>query len=425
MTMIMRSLPPVRVPAIHLAGTNGKGSVSAILESCLREAGLRTARYNSPHLLEPRDALRLDGILPPAQRQGLKATTFEIATAAAYFLINEFKPDVMIIECGMGGAGDATNVIPAELTLASALTSIGLDHTAFLGDSIAAITEVKARIAVSGGLLCVASQPHHGALGVARQVARERGARVVEARRSIELPKPRTMSLRPFVEPPATLVETSLGHSNISTSLSLPGTHQLDNLSLALTVLHEVRQDPRALSIQPRLAYISDNALRSGVAKTRWAGRCSWVQCKNVPILVDGAHNEDSARTLRQYIDSLVIEHRRPTTFIVSLSHSQGKTVESVLRPLLRPGDSVAIVDFSTPVEGMPWIQPVRKEVVRDAATSMVGNRVWMAQGTGPRALQDALRWATADWAEKGPGLVVVCGSLYLVADLYRLLRFV
>lgn len=456
MRAIMSALPPLRVPAIHLAGTNGKGSVSAILESCLRAAGLRTARYNSPHLLEPRDAVRFNGMPPTPEEYAmatqhiqaisdyheLRATTFEIATAAAYHLINQRQPDVMIIECGLGGAGDATNVIPADVTLASALTSIGLDHTAFLGTSIAAITEQKANIAVSGGFLFVAPQTHPDALAMARRVSSERGANLLEVQPSTEISQngKGKMVLRPFEIPAATLVDTPLPINpafntgpmpHIITNLSLPGAHQLDNVSLALTILHVLRQDRRALAIQPKLAQISNLALETGVSSARWSGRCSWVQWVDpntqqpFPILVDGSHNEDSARRLREYIDSLVIEPSRQVKFVVSLSSSQGKTVDSVLAPLLRPGDSVAAVYFSTPVEGMPWVSPVHKEAVRDVAKSLVGEagEVWVGNGSGPQAVQGALRWATADWDEKGPGLVVICGSLYLVADAYRLIR--
>lgn len=457
MRVIMTLLPPLRVPAIHLAGTNGKGSVSAILESCLLASGLNVARYNSPHLIDSRDAIRFNG-LPSTHDEYesaklhiqlicnshyIGATTFEVETAAAYLLIIQHQPDIMIIECGMGGIGDATNVIPHDVTLASALTSIGLDHTVFLGDSVAAITEQKAKIAVPEGLLFVAPQTHPDALNMAQRVAYERGSRLVPVKPSTEINPQRNVrvSLRPFELPAPTLIHTllpansSTGSANVGhllTKLSLPGAHQIDNLSLAIMILHVLRQDARALSILPKLARISDQSLQAGVASTKWHGRCSWEQWLHpglhqpFPILIDGAHNEDSARRLRHYIDSLIIEPRRPVTFIVSLSDSKGKSVRSVLGPLLRPGDSVAAVEFSTPVEGMPWVTPVPWAAVRSVSASLVGDlsRLWSDGGnsTGSQAVEDALRWVTADWDEKGPGLVVVCGSLYLVADVYRLI---
>lgn len=445
MTALMACLPPLRVPAIHIAGTNGKGSVSAILESCLRQAGLRTARYNSPHLIEPRDAIRIGGT-PPSQQayeeamhhvtqqsasRRIDATTFEIATAAAFLLINQSDADVMLIECGMGGAKDATNVIPNEIKLASALTSVGLDHTAFLGDTIAAITEEKSKIAPPNGLSFVAPQRYPDVNEVASRVAAGRNATTITALSSVRVEDldSASPSLSPAVT--STLVKTTLpgfasDNMELVTKLNLPGDHQLDNLSLALTLLHTLSHDGRAKRIQPKLAQISPEALKRGVEATRWAGRCSWIQWKDSTgedrsILVDGAHNSDSAASLRSYIDSL--EPSSPVTFVLSLSESKGKSIESVLTPLLRSGDRLAVVDFTTPVQGMPWIKSVPQEAVKIAAQAIVGDSgVYVEDGMGPEAVQKALQWATRRLDGEEPGLVVVCGSLYLVADVYRLI---
>ncbi|ORY27478.1 hypothetical protein BCR39DRAFT_227063 [Naematelia encephala] len=456
MRALMTKLPPLTVPAIHIAGTNGKGSVSAMLESCLISAGLKVARYNSPHLVEPRDAIRIDGQPPSladynnrmeevrkvAAASGIEPTTFELATAAAFCLINQSGADVMIVECGMGGARDATNVLPPDIVLASALCAVGFDHTSFLGDTIAAITEEKAAISVNNGLLFVAPQSYLEVIVTARRVASNKGARMVPAGQSIVAGESSRLSLVPFSGQPCRTVRTTLPsypESNTAASppiqlltvLSLPGKHQLDNLSLALTMLHVLRQDRRALSIQPKLSGITDGALRKGIAATRWEGRCSWVEWTasgtniRYPILVDGAHNRDSARTLRAYIDEVRVPTPQPNTFIISLSSSKDKTVESVLVPLIRPGDRIAIIDFTTPVEGMPWVAPVSKQAVFDAVRAITGelSEIYVGDGQGVSALQGALKWAVKDWDTKGPGLVVVCGSLYLVADVYRLIR--
>ncbi|TXT11054.1 hypothetical protein VHUM_01805 [Vanrija humicola] len=448
MSALMAGLPPLTTPAIHLTGTNGKGSVSAILESCLRSAGLRTARYNSPHLLEPRDAVRINGAPPSAEEytaavahvqkvsdsRGLQATMFEIGTAAAFLLANTAQPpvDVMIIECGMGGARDATNVMPPSITLASALSSVGLDHTAMLGNTIAAITREKSSIVVEGGALVVAPHLHPDALATAKQVCHERRAHLIESAPTTTVAPAGALALSPFKEPAAATVRTPLAGSPskaIDTHLSLPGGHQLDNLSLALTILDVLRHNPRALAIQPKLSGLTDDRLRIGVQSTRWSGRCSWLKCvdpasgQEIPVLVDGAHNGDSAATLRAYIDSLGLSPDRARTYVLSLSSSPGKTPESVLSPLLRPGDRVALVDFTTPVEGMPWVKPVERGEAHAAAAGLVGptGAVHSIAGSGPAAVAEALRWSVSDWPEHGPGLTVVCGSLYLVADAYRL----
>ncbi|KAK8861341.1 hypothetical protein IAR55_002160 [Kwoniella newhampshirensis] len=458
MRAVMTALRPLGVPAIHLAGTNGKGSVSAILESCLGAAGLNVARYNSPHLVEPRDAIRLNG-QPPSQKtyeeainliqrinrqSRIEATTFEVATAAAYDIINSAQPpiDVMIIECGLGGEKDATNIIPPELTLASALTSVGLDHTTFLGNSIEEITEVKSKIAVQGGLLIVGPQTYPQAVLTATRTAAEKGARVIEALRSEVIGQDSLpISLQPFRRPGPTFVKTPFPlafespsitkgiQPTLDTELSLAGKHQLDNLSLALTVLHTIRLDPRARGIQPKLAAVSDSAIKTGVMYCEWAGRCSWLEWTDlasgstIPILVDGAHNEDSACTLRAYIESLNIVPRPKIRFVISLSASPGKTVESVLAPLLKEGDEVEVVEFTTPVEGMPWIKAVPVEDAAEVARVLVGSRGRVEiGGTGVDGVDRALRRSVASSSDGEQKLVVCCGSLYLVADVYRLM---
>ncbi|OCF34619.1 hypothetical protein I316_03660 [Kwoniella heveanensis BCC8398] len=457
MQTLMSHLRPLSVPAIHLAGTNGKGSVSAILESCLMTAGLSVGRYNSPHLMEARDAVRINGRPPSPQafadatqiveslnaQAAISATTFEIATAAAYHLINNVQPplDIMIIECGMGGAKDATNIIPDQLKIASALTAVGLDHVSFLGDTITKIAEEKAKIAVPGGLLVVGQQPNPDAIHAARKIAAEKGARVFEALRSLTVSRPASpVSIKPFRRPSPTPVQTPLPaiydssrnlvgrEYMIDTQLSLGGQHQLDNLSLSLTILHAIRSDPRARSIQPKLELLNTRAIQTGVARAEWAGRCSWHEWLDpqsraiVPVLVDGAHNADSAWMLRSYIDSLSFTSRPKLRFVIGLSDSPGKSIESVLEPLLRPGDEVVLVEFSTPVEGMPWIKPVPVANMHRVTSRLVGqDAVRETRKIGPQGVEEALRWTAQDLAE-GDYLPVVCGSLYLVADLYRLL---
>ena len=443
MKRLMQLLPPMQTPAIHLAGTNGKGSVSAMLESVLRLSGLRVARYNSPHLIEPRDAIALDGAAPSisdyqiamtkvqhlAQANNIEATTFELATAAAFDLINAYGPDVMIIECGMGGIGDATNVIPPDLVLASGLTSVGLDHTAFLGNDLEEITEKKAGIAIPGGVLVVGSQVYNGVARVARRVAEENGARVVfaEAAQYVRSGKKVAPALdlrakEPKLPVRTIRVQTAAGKM-VECELGLAGEHQLDNASLAINLITTILCDPRAMQIQRKMALVSDESIKRGIASTRWKGRCELLSFSTngglVPVLVDGAHNFDSASTLRRYLDSLDITPTKALTWILGLSDSKGKTPESVVQPLIRPGDRVVCVEFAD-VEGMPWVRPVRPDTVAQIAGQCKASGVDVVADVAA-----AMRLVSAEregMSENDRGLVVVAGSLYLVADFYRLL---
>ena len=426
MKSLMRFVPPITTPAIHIAGTNGKGSVSAMLDTCLLAAGLRTARYNSPHLVEPRDAIRImgkpvtsdiytnaiDRFTRIASQHVPNSTNFEIQTAAMYFIVHSIQPqmDIMTIECGMGGARDATNVIPPDRILASVVTSIGLDHSEYLGTTIGSIAEEKAKITPPGGLLIVAPNIDPQAMISARQVAADRNAKLYVAPRAKQGAAIHPVSLQNLTTPPRTVVEVPIGNSTLTTELSLGGPHQADNLSLALSVLSTLRCDPRALAKQPRLAHLTDDTLRRGIAAATWDGRCSWLRYKGRPLLVDGAHNSESAAALRQHIDTLEFIDQR--TYILALSESKSKSPLSVLQSLLRKGDRVIATTFS-PVAGQPWTRPVAPQSIEEAV------RPWI--GEGQFTVADDLASALES-VGSGPGLPIVCGSLYLVADAYRLI---
>ncbi|WWC69000.1 uncharacterized protein I206_102936 [Kwoniella pini CBS 10737] len=452
MQTLMKQLQPLSVPAIHLAGTNGKGSVSAILESCLMAGGMNVGRYNSPHLIEPRDAIRING-QPPSrqayndamsivqdinQRLNIQATTFEIATTAAYYILNTMQPplDVLIIECGMGGLRDATNVIPDQIKLISGLTSVGLDHTSFLGDTVYAIAAEKSQIVPLGGALVVAPQVHQDALKAAQSTALQKKATVIQAYRSEEIPLPSSpITLKPFTPPQPRVIRTLLPDFSgkrrtsqgkeflsIDTELSLGGDHQLDNLSVALTILHTLRSDRQSIQLQPKLAGLNDRVIQLGVKRTEWAGRCSWLTYKALPLLVDGSHNSDSAEKLRDYIDKLNFIIKPKIRFIISLSSSPGKSIESVLRPLLRYEDEVICTEFSTPIEGMPWIKTHSMSDIAGVCSTLVGKNNVKFGGNGLEGLKAVLDNLVLQQSNDQETLNVVCGSLYGVADVYRLL---
>lgn len=453
MKKLVSFLPPMDIPYVHIAGTNGKGSVSAMVDSCLCASGLRTGRYNSPHLVTVRDAVLVNGkpvssgeytrhrtrVESAARDHGIQPSEFEVATATAFSIFTGQRPrlDVLIIECGMGGLRDATNVLDTSLQLCAVLTTVDLDHQKFLGDTIEAIATDKLGICCERGVLVVGKQDHHEVYEMARQEARGLDVELVETDKH-----PRVVSQGQ--DNGVRQVEVTLDgvhdapSTRVQVSLPLVGEHQLDNLATALAVLSSLEHHPRPLGIQPNLRQLSETAIHSGIRKTTWPGRCSWLNLvypppsigvmspssRHVDVLVDGAHNTSAATRLKEYINELGVPHNKPITYIISLSHSPPKTPASVLEPLLygcRSVDKVIPVAFSTPVEGMPWVQPVPVEQVRKAA---IEAGIWPenvispdAQGENGPSLVQALQ--TLDPHE--PGLVVVTGSLYLVADAYRM----
>lgn len=431
MHALMDLLPSVTIPTIHIAGTNGKGSVSAMLTAGLTASGFAVGTYNSPHLVTIRDSILINGQPIPqptydhrrslveqtASANKLDMSPFEVTTATAFvaFALASPKLDILVIECGMGGLRDATNVLDPARQLCSILTPVDLDHQQFLGNTVEEIATDKLGILpATGGSLIQGRQTHHSVVVLARSVCAAKQAKIVEV-------------LAPEVVSEAGPVELAVRLPTIDKECEqvwkvqppLQGKHQHDNLATALTALSFLRCSPSARQKVPRLADLKPKTLLAGVSKTRWRGRCDLVMLpselsggKRLRILVDGAHNTLAATHLREYIDTEVLDEGRPATFVLGLSHSPPKTPLDVLRPLLRSQDKVILVPFTTPVECMPWIKNVPPSELRAVAGEC---------GLAARSISEAqdLRAALLGLAEDDT--VVLTGSLYLVGDLYRL----
>ena len=466
-------LESFRRPTIHVAGTNGKGSVTSIIASILHASGLSVGRFNSPHLVSVHDSILINGqpVLPSVydharglviavdQRLNTAATPFELLTLTALHIFEAAKLDIVVLEVGMGGRHDATNVIPNECILVSVLTAVDLDHQKFIGDTVESIAEHKAGIARPGKPFILGAQRH---LTVE-----------VTARRVVEGPEIRghfitstpvhpchlgeeyhfSPSKRPFVAPPGQPIEFSSTPftSPIHAKLPLHGTHQLDNLSLSLTVISTLITHISAQTTRDNLARrITAETVRAGIECVSWPGRLTFHTLPRpvtagstldpLVVLVDGAHNAASAETLASYISELVA-HLKPRsklhiTYIIALSHSPPKTPFDTLSPiLLRHGSEgsmtkvrVAALRF-TPPEDMPWVACVPPLEVRDTVRQLIhlgDEDVWAAPNDllADCQLQRAFEWTEAGQAtHREEELVVLTGSLYLVADFYRLLK--
>lgn len=442
MQELMDHLPGIKIPTIHIAGTNGKGSVTAMLTSCLTAAGLRTGTYNSPHLVEVRDSILVGGqpissetyahrralVEKVAKNWNLDVSPFEMTTATAFmaFALAEPALDILVIECGMGGLRDATNVLPSLNQICAVLTPVDLDHQAFLGNTVEEIAADKLGILVEGGTLVVGKQEHAAVTRVVEKFGKKMGANVVfvEDAEVVKDAQAPTRTPKGASPPPLTRLRVPLpSGSYIEATSPLPGQHQNDNLVTALTILDVIRSSKDVLARVPALSKLTDDEVRTGLAATVWRGRCDWVELplqmtngKSIRVLVDGAHNTLAATRLRSYIDEVLVDTDLPVTFIVGMSHSPPKTAKDVLWPLLAPNDRVIGVSFTTPIEGMPWIKSVPFEEVKFAAVAcgLDEDKVDECE-----SLSTALTRAVAEMEDDG--LVVVTGSLYLVADLYRL----
>ena len=276
--------------AVHVAGTNGKGSVSAMIERALRESGLRTGLYTSPHLVDFRERIRVDGrwATEHALEDGLariqslpgsdERTFFEVATALAFEHFAREKAGWVVAEVGLGGRLDSTNVLEPEITV---MTRIGIDHAEILGTGLAAIAAEKAGIVKPGVPLVTGPQPPEAMAVLARTCA-ERGAPLLEARvRASRRAHPRLL-----------------------------GPHQLENRAVAIAALEALRA---------RGAPVDARAVRRGVDLAVWPGRLE--RCPHVRRLWwDGAHNLDA-------FEALVAAWRglghRPPALVLALSRDK------------------------------------------------------------------------------------------------------
>lgn len=446
--------PQMHFPVIHVAGTNGKGSTTAYLDAFLTHAaGLRPVRFNTPHLRTARDSVRRHGGLPidediwnlavqktrtaDASDVPIGATPFELLTVQALLactlLPEASRPDLLLIEVGVGGRLDATNVFPSENVLASVICPIARDHETLLGDTLTDIAREKAGIVKQHGLCVIADQgivsesftetDSIAVLNTLQDVCNAQHARAVYTRvpwsKLHPHSEPGCFSSR--VELEQTLAGTPEGHVCIPLEATLA---RITGASTALQTLWSIAHDHPTSDrwhklrqqIRTRMWESGPSVLASAAAQYSWEGRCEWKQLGAIPLLLDGAHNEASSQALRKYLDACIASTPELCiTWIISFSN--GKDVRGMLQALLKPRNGVkhrvALVPFSTPVEGMPWVKPMDPSSCVPEVRSMGVLHVV----TFP-SIVDALSWASQSCS--GPHIVVVCGSLYLVSDYYK-----
>jgi dihydrofolate synthase/folylpolyglutamate synthase len=285
--------PQDAYPVIHVAGTKGKGSTSALCASALKAAGYRTGLYTSPHLQDYTERIQVDGepishaelaelveLVKPAVANLPFITTFEITTAIGFLAFARRKVDAAVVEVGLGGRLDATNVVTPEVAV---ITSLSYDHMLVLGDTLAKIAAEKAGI-IKPGRPVVTSLQKEEALDVITHICIERDAPLTLVGRDI-LYAPIRQSLDGQV------MRIQKGdHRPIEVSLPLLGAYQLENAAIAYGALKASRFQ------------LSDDAIRQGFASVRWRARFELAR-REPPVIFDSAHNQDSFEKLAAALD--------------------------------------------------------------------------------------------------------------------------
>ena len=384
-----RRLPPV----IHVAGTNGKGSVCAFLRAIGEAAGLRVHVYTSPHLVTFNERIRLagrlvdDAALTAALEECERAnggdpiTVFEIATAAAFLLFAAEPADLLVLEVGLGGRLDATNVV--ERPAACAISSVSMDHMEFLGDTIEAIAFEKAGI-LKPGVPAVTGAQDPRALGVIAARAAAVGTALAARGRDWTI-APAGAGLR-YADRDGTLDLPAP---------SLAGAHQHDNAGIAVAAIRAWND-----------ARIDAAAVAAGVARAEWPARLQRLSrgplAAMLPpgwsLILDGGHNPDAGRVIGAHLASVA---DRPWHVIVGMK--KGKGTAGFLAPILPHAASLWAV--AEPDQHLA--QPPEAIVAASGGVARIGPRV-----------KDALAAVVAQ-ADR-PANVLICGSLYLAGVVLR-----
>ena len=374
--------PQERLRFIHVAGTNGKGSTCAMLESIYRAAGLRTGLYTSPHLIsfcerlqvnrEPISEAHLVRLVSELQLllkqfpSEIHPTFFEAVTVIALKYFTEQRCDLVMWETGLGGRLDATNIVTP---LASVITNVQYDHEQWLGHSLAEIAFEKAGI-IKPGVPVVTGAEDAEALAVIRSTAKEKSAPLTET--------------------------GAVGASKRSlnrTAVSLAGDHQRKNAAVALAVVECLQ----------KTIPVSASAVREGLENVNWPGRLQLVRnSRGQNMILDGAHNPDGARVLRDAIPQVA-----------------PKGLDAIILGMLRDKNSEAFCNVVGPLARAIYLTPVDSE--RTVAPELLAQYCIAANSSAQvvvcTSLEDAIERA------KDMRSLLITGSLYLVGQALELLR--
>lgn len=383
----------------HVAGTNGKGSTVAYLSSVLTSSKVRNGRFTSPHMVYYNDCVCINNEIYPMPKfeqvralvrqtndeLKLQCTEFELLTATAFKIFELEQVEIALIEVGLGGRLDATNVLEANTVLlpgvvVTAITKIAFDHEGFLGNTLEKIANEKAGI-LKENIPCVIDGTNEElVLLTVQSKAASLNCKLIIAGGDKDAEE---------------LIKLS----------PLNGAYQLSNLCVAL----------RAIDILKRYLPIDNHAIREGIENTKWIGRLQTVKIpgKNLTVLVDGSHNENAAIELANHLE---VSTERAKGIIFVVGFTKGKSIDSLLKHTITKNDIVYPTSFSQP-EGMPWITPAAPEGITKVANKYTDD----LQPYGN--LEDILSRISGIKENGDRRPVVIFGSLYLVSDVLRLVQ--
>ncbi len=393
MYSLMQSLgnPQHDYPCIHVAGSKGKGSVSAFCAMALQTEGYKVGLYTSPHLRDFEERIQINW--NPITRKDLvdfvdsikphvsavpRLNTFEIATAIAFWYFSVQKVDVSVIEVGLGGRLDATNVITPKVSI---ITALFLEHTNILGKTITKVAREKAGI-IKPGIPIVISPQIDEARNTVASIASQRNASLVQMGIDYTF-----KSMNSSLDHQNLLVKSSITGEQTSLKIRLLGQHQVENAATAYVALQLLRNQGIP---------ISEKAIHEGFANTDWPARFEILR-HNPPVVVDSAHNPDSARKLRQTVEEFFPDY----PIVIIFGVSEDKNIIGMIKELL-PGTIQFICTQSTHPRAMDSIQLMK--LVKPFGIPVI------AMNNVTKALEEAIKIGGKE------AVVLITGSIFVAA---------
>lgn len=397
MTKLLELLgnPQDKVKIIHVAGTNGKGSTCSFITSILKESGYKVGLYTSPFLETFTERIRVNGENIPEEdvarivtliREKIEQmvdegysypTEFEIVTTMAFYYYCEQNVDFVALEVGLGGRYDATNII--KKSEVSVICSISLDHVNILGDTIAKIAYEKGGIIKEEGNVVVYDQSDE-AKDVIKQICEEKNANYIEVKfDDINIKRSDIYS--------QVYDATIMGERYEDLEIKLIGDHQVNNSILALSVIKYL-VDTKGLNI-------NEESIRKGLINTRWPGRIEKIK-ENPIFIIDGAHNEDGARSLAKAID----KNFKGKNLTMLIGMLEDKDIDGVLEILMPRFNKVIVTTPDSP-------RAISSKLLKEKISKYVSDVVDIKE------INDAVDYTLEN--SKGEDVIISAGSLYMI----------
>jgi len=391
--------PHQQLKAIHIAGTKGKGSTAAIITSILTANGLKVGLYTSPHLIDPRERIRIGGKLISQEEfvyflsqmrfqlenssEQTSFTFFEIYTALAFLYFSHQRIDIAILETGMGGRLDATNVV---CPLLAVITQVSFDHTRELGKDLASITREKSGI-IKEGVTVLTSPQDRAAMKVLEQAVREKKTELYKVGEDIQFKR------RSSTSQTQTFYLKTTKRTYPHLLLPLAGTHQLINAATAVGAID---------LIENKGIFTSSEAVSEGLKDVKWPGRIEVLSTEPL-FIVDCAHNGASAQALANYLK----EEFPGKKIILVLGILKNKDVESIARILCPLADKIILTRADSPRALPP--EEIEKVIVKFCKKKEI-----LIEKKVKNAIICAQDLACHD------GLICTTGSVYLAGEILK-----